>query len=155
VAATHGIACIFGAPRRAHCFFSLRGAEEAHRAGHARKRESPSRYCRCVAVDVNGLHRFEQEARSAAELNPSQPFISVHDMGRQMVRRYSRLELLEETSLCAKFMRKWPPARKGIGYAYSRRARGWPLPRTWNFVHRRPVVKTGEETCLIPRMDGL
>ncbi len=86
------------------------------------------------ATDANRLHRFEQEARAAGQLNHPN-ILAVYDVGLHAGAPYLVSELLEGESLRSRLHGGALPARKAIGYA-RQAAEGLAAAHDKGIVHR-------------------
>jgi serine/threonine protein kinase/Tol biopolymer transport system component len=86
------------------------------------------------AVDGNRLHRFEQEARAAGQLNHTN-ILAVYDIGVHAGAPYIVSELLEGESLRSRLHSGALPSRKAIDYA-RQIAEGLAAAHERNIVHR-------------------
>ncbi len=86
------------------------------------------------ATDTNRLHRFEQEARAAGQLNHPN-ILAVYDVGVHTGAPYIVSELLEGESLRNRLHGGPLPTRKAIDYA-RQTAEGLAAAHERNIVHR-------------------
>ena len=86
------------------------------------------------AADANRLHRFEQEARAAGQLNHPN-ILAVYDIGIHAGAPYIVSELLEGESLRSRLHGGALPSRKAIDYA-RQIAEGLAAAHDKNIVHR-------------------
>ena len=86
------------------------------------------------ATDTNRLHRFEQEARAAGQLNHPN-ILAVYDIGQHAGAPYIVSELLEGESLRSRLLSGALPSRKAIDYA-RQIAEGLAAAHERNIVHR-------------------
>jgi Tol biopolymer transport system component len=87
-----------------------------------------------VATDASRLHRFEQEARAAGQLNHPN-IVAVYDIGRHAGAPYIVSELLEGESLRGRLKSGALPSRRAIDYA-RQIAEGLAAAHERNIVHR-------------------
>jgi Tol biopolymer transport system component len=87
-----------------------------------------------LATDATRLHRFEQEARAAGQLNHSN-VLAVYDVGTHAGAPYIVSELLEGESLRSRLERGALPSRKALHYA-RQIAEGLAAAHDRGIVHR-------------------
>jgi dipeptidyl aminopeptidase/acylaminoacyl peptidase len=87
-----------------------------------------------VAQDPERLRRFEQEARSAGQLNHPN-ILAIHDVGEHEGVHYLVSELLEGATLRERLAAEPMPARKAVDYA-QQVARGLAAAHDRRIVHR-------------------
>jgi hypothetical protein len=87
-----------------------------------------------VASDPERLRRFEQEARSAGQLNHPN-ILAIHDVGEQDGLHYVVSELLEGSTLRERLAAEPMPARRALDYA-QQVARGLAAAHDRRIVHR-------------------
>src|SRR5437867_11782699 len=86
------------------------------------------------ATDTNRVHRFEQEARAAGQLNHPN-ILAVYDVGIHAGTPYIVSELLEGKSLRSRLHEGPLPSRKAVDYA-RQIAEGLAAAHDKNIVHR-------------------